>query len=352
MLEVFELKAHTQAPFAATGTQEMRGMRCRITRYERIPTLSEVVNWNSFSMSSTHDSLSKLLHPIVRLPSRYIPATRPFLWRTILQPRFAWRNYRFLAKANFGAEFAGNTQDIIQRYIYYFGIWEPWVSRFIQKRLKPGDVFVDVGANIGYISLLAANSVGDRGRVVSIEASKRTFGALRENLDRNHASNVRAVNGAVSDALGELTLHSGPEDNCGMASVVHNLGGTSETVQAAPLSHWLTENDISEVRLIKIDVEGAELNVLRSIVPILSRLRQDVEIVCEVAPDIAQDELLQTLAPFTSTGFHLYRLPGDRMIDYLTPSRSPAFAHRHTGDFSNRTERTELVWSRTAAESL
>jgi FkbM family methyltransferase len=303
-------------------------------------------------MSLTRYSLSKLLHPVVRLPSRYIPATRPFLWRTILQPRFAWRNYPFVAKATFGAEFAGNTQDIIQRYIYYFGIWEPWVSRFIQKRLQPGDVVVDVGANIGYISLLAANTVGEQGRVVSIEASRRTFGALRANLDRNNASNVRAVNAAVSDTFGDLTLHSGPEDNCGMASIVHNLGGTSETVKAAPLSHWLTERDISEVRLIKIDVEGAELSVLRSIVPILPRLRQDIEIVCEVAPDIPQDELLETLASFTSTGFHLYGLPGDRMADYLTPSGSPAFAHRHTGDFSNRTERTELVLSRTAAESL
>jgi hypothetical protein len=137
-----------------------------------------------------------------------------------------------------------------------------------------------------------------------------------------------------------------------MASLVRDVGGTSETVKAAPLSHWLTERDIAEARLIKIDVEGAELSVLRSIVPLLPRLRQDVEIVCEVSPDIAEDDLLRELVPFTSTGFHLFYLPGDRIADYLIPSGPPPVAHRHTGDFSNRIERTELILSRAGAESL
>jgi FkbM family methyltransferase len=304
-------------------------------------------------MLSRFDSLSKLLHPIVRLPCRYIPRSRPFLWASVIQPKFAWRDYSFVAKTEFGAEFAGTTLDVIQRYIYYFGVFDPLVSGFIQKRLKPGDVVVDVGANIGYISLLAAERVGTQGRVVSIEASGRIFGALRANLERNHASNIRAVHGAVSDAFGDLVLHSGPEGNCGMTSLVRNFGGTSETVKAAPLSHWLTERDIAEVRLIKIDVEGAELNVLRSVAAILPNLRHDVEIICEVSPDmVAEGELSETLAPFTSAGFHLYNLPEDKIGNYLTPLGSAPIAHRHTGNFSGRTERIELILSRTEAVSL
>jgi FkbM family methyltransferase len=304
-------------------------------------------------MLSRFDSLSKLLHPIVRLPCRYIPACRPFLWNAVIQPKFSWRDYRFVAKAAFGAKFAGTTLDVIQRYIYYFGVFDPLVSGFIQKRLKPGDVVVDVGANIGYISLLAAERVGAQGRVVSVEASGRMFGALRANLDRNCASNVRAVHGAVSDTFGQLTLHSGPEGNCGMASLVRDLGGTSETVQAAPLSHWVTERDIAEVRLIKIDVEGAELSVLRSVVAILPNLRHDVEIVCEVNPDmVAEGELSETLVPFTSAGFHLYSLPEDKIGHYLTPPGSGPIAQRHSGDFNGRTECIELILSRTEAMSL
>ena len=49
----------------------------------------------------------------------------------------------------FGSKIAGNTNDIIPQYIYYFGLWEPHLTRWIQRRLAPGDTFIDVGANIG-----------------------------------------------------------------------------------------------------------------------------------------------------------------------------------------------------------
>jgi hypothetical protein len=61
--------------------------------------------------------------------------------------------------------------DVIQRYIFYFGVWEPMISHVTEQMLHKGDVYVDVGANIGYCSLLASNCVGGSGRVVSIEAS-------------------------------------------------------------------------------------------------------------------------------------------------------------------------------------
>lgn len=76
-----------------------------------------------------------------------------------------------LARTRFGATFAVDTQDLIQRYLYLFGVWEPHMTRWLQRRLKPGDVFVDVGANIGYYSILASRLVGARGKVVAIEAS-------------------------------------------------------------------------------------------------------------------------------------------------------------------------------------
>lgn len=74
------------------------------------------------------------------------------------------------------------------------------------ERLKPGDVFVDVGANIGYFSLLASKLVGPGGRVVAIEASPEVFDLLRRNLELNKAHNVRAVNVAISDREGSLQL--------------------------------------------------------------------------------------------------------------------------------------------------
>lgn len=74
------------------------------------------------------------------------------------------------------------------------------MSRVIEQNLAPGDVFVDIGANIGYDTLLAASRVGAQGTVISIEASPRTFALLQRDIAANpFAANVRAVNAAVSD---------------------------------------------------------------------------------------------------------------------------------------------------------
>src|SRR5678815_1717828 len=66
----------------------------------------------------------------------------------------------YRARTYFGARMACDPHDLIQGMILYFGVWEPDVSRVIERTLSPGDVFVDVGANIGYDTLLASSRVG------------------------------------------------------------------------------------------------------------------------------------------------------------------------------------------------
>src|SRR2546429_7961962 len=97
---------------------------------------------------------------------------------------------------------AGSTRDILQQYIYYFGVWEPNLTRWIAQRLAPGDTFIDGGANIGYFTLLASKLVRDSGAGVAIEASPATFDALQRNLARNRARNGGAGNAAGSDCHG------------------------------------------------------------------------------------------------------------------------------------------------------
>src|SRR5574341_861166 len=161
------------------------------------------------------ERIRQLLTPPVRAYIRYAPfgtGKRAF-WYRVVEPRFAWRPHRFVATTVFGSRIAGDTSDILQQYIYYFGVWEPHLTRWIGRRLSPGDAFIDVGANIGYFSLLASKLVGDSGTVVSIEASPRTFDLLQGNLARNRAHNIRAVNVVVSDRRGRVSLFRGPEDN-------------------------------------------------------------------------------------------------------------------------------------------
>ena len=94
--------------------------------------------------------------------------------------RFAFRAYnkalRILRPEHLATTYC-DPRDLIQRMILHFGVWEPDVSRVIEQSLAPGDVFVDIGANIGYDTLLASSRVGPTGRVVSIEASPRSCSA-------------------------------------------------------------------------------------------------------------------------------------------------------------------------------
>ncbi|MFK8848486.1 FkbM family methyltransferase [Streptomyces sp. Ac-502] len=260
------------------------------------------------------------------------------------------------ARTRFGATFVTDTQDLIQRYIYLFGVWEPHLTRWLERRLRPGDVFVDVGANIGYYSLLASRLVGTEGAVVALEASPDFHRVLRKQVAINGCGNVRAVNAAISDREEMLTFILASSHNMGANSIVPYAGEAESTfeVAAQPLSDVLRPDEIARARVIKIDVEGAEGSVVRGLVPLLDQLRPDVELAIEVTPQRmlelgeSAEELLGALR---TNGFHMYRLQND-----YTASRYPA-ALRRTSAVPVRwrepiTEESELLFSRIDAEVL
>lgn len=223
----------------------------------------------------------------------------------------------------------GNTRDIIQRFIYFFGVWEPNLTRWIGERLSPGDVFIDVGANIGYYSLLASNRVGGAGSVVAIEPSPSIFGCLVRNLALNGIRNVRTINMAVSHQEEVLSLSLGPDWNSGLTTTRTKLLEHAEftleaQVQAAPLGLMLTRAEIQNARLIKIDVEGAEWSVAYGMQPLLKDCHPDLEVVIEVVPEYLASRgkyPADILEIFQSAGFYPYGLPPEYMAHfYLSPN--------------------------------
>ena len=178
------------------------------------------------------------LVPLARTYVRFAPfgSGKRAFWTRVVDPYLAWHPHRFVARTVFGSRIAGDTRDILQQYIYYFGVWEPHLTDWIGRRLAPGDAFVDVGANIGYFSLLASKLVGESGRVVAIEPSPTIFGVLASNLARNRAHNVRAVRVAASDSAGMLRLFQGPDSNLGRTTLLADEGFEFACmVKAAPL---------------------------------------------------------------------------------------------------------------------
>jgi FkbM family methyltransferase len=196
---------------------------------------------------------------------------------------------------------------MIQRKIAYFGIWEPNLTAYIRRTLRPGDVFVDVGANIGYYSLLAASLVRSTGAVVAIEASPQICALLQKNIELNAVPNVRVVNCAAAYDAGEIPVYAAKSDNIGQTSTMPRGGNIyAGTVQALPLQNILTESEALGARIIKIDVEGAEPPILRSILENLNRYSPN----CEVAAEISVDNE-DVLAFMRRHGFNAYIMEND-----------------------------------------
>jgi FkbM family methyltransferase len=255
-----------------------------------------------------------------------------------------WRGPVVVGKAQYGARFPCALDDMIQRKIAYFGIWEPNLTAYCNRVLKRGDVFVDVGANIGYFTLLASSLVGATGQVVAIEASPRIFGMLSQNIRRNTASNVRAVNKAAAYEAGQMSVFAAPSENIGRTSTISREGNSFESfIAAAPLQDILTAQEMARTRLVKIDIEGAEGPVVKSFLENVSSFGPDCELAVEVAPECGW--IIEKMA---NVGFFAYRLANDYTDrDYLRPS--PGFPTRH---FDPVAEQCDFIFSRIDADHL
>jgi FkbM family methyltransferase len=150
---------------------------------------------------------------------------------------------------------------------------------------------------------------------VAIEASPRTFDDLLFNLRLNCVSNVRAVNVAASASEGTARIYRGHEYHIGLTTTLKCRGFDFECeVHAAPISTILKPEELQGVRLVKIDVEGAEWSVVAGMETLIKKGRPDLEIIIEVAPELLTDQGKtpdDVLRPFLDAGYHVYRLDND-----------------------------------------
>jgi FkbM family methyltransferase len=144
------------------------------------------------------------------------------------------------------------------------GVYEPDTLEFLRRTLGPGDVFVDVGANVGVFALPATHLVGPDGRVIAIEGSARVFEYLRYNASQPCPGPVACVHTAVTakDA-GMRKFFDPPAAKFGMGSLAAWPGVEGYEVPARTLDAVLRDLGVGPVKLIKVDVEGFEHDVFR-----------------------------------------------------------------------------------------
>lgn len=138
---------------------------------------------------------------------------------------------------------------------------EPLTLALFQRLLAPGDTFVDVGANIGLFSLLAARRVGPTGRVIALEPNPTALQRLHENLALNPMLCVETISAAASDHTGEVRLAQPEAANLGGVRIAED---GNVRVRCAPLGELLAPLRLERApAMMKIDVEGHEPAVLR-----------------------------------------------------------------------------------------
>lgn len=153
-----------------------------------------------------------------------------------------------------------------QRMMYFFGNYdERHEITMLQRVLGPGDIFWDVGANVGFYTLMASRLVGNAGLVIAFEPGTDSWRALMDNLNLNRTTNVLPFKMAVSDDYGWVTLYSQEDLADGGASIIPRPGQPfrEEVCPAINLDRFHRDLGRKAPTFIKIDVEGAEERVLK-----------------------------------------------------------------------------------------
>ncbi|MFG3384207.1 FkbM family methyltransferase [Streptomyces sp. NPDC047999] len=246
------------------------------------------------------------------------------------------------------------TSDVIQRYQYLFGEWEPNLSAFLCDWLRPGDTFIDVGAHRGAFSLLASHAVGPHGRVIAIEPHPHFHDDLAAAAAANQRTNIHTVRSAASDTTGVLVLYVEDPSNLGHTTAIRprHVHAAVE-VPTAPLIELVSRADLAATRVIKIDVEGAEAAAIQGLLPALSYLRADAELVVEITPRLLAKQgknAADIIEALREHGFHPYTLTND-----YDPATYPRAMHRPQPPIRCVTvpqEMTDVVFSRTDTDRL
>jgi len=154
---------------------------------------------------------------------------------------------------------------------------EPWMKRYFKP--NKGDVVIDVGAHVGKYSLPAAKLVGENGKVIAIEAHPENFKALQTNILLNGFKNIIALNIAAFNQDNKKLLLCGSRDS--EFSLKSNLKENSVEVETRTIDSLLREIGVEKVDWVKIDVEGAEVEVLEGMREVLrknKKLRMLIEV--------------------------------------------------------------------------
>lgn len=203
-------------------------------------------------------------------------------------------------------------------YVTFFGTYEPELRKIIRTVLPPGGVAIDVGANVGWHTLLMGRQVGNGGRVFAIEANPSVRNQLARNIELNRLDQVEIVPCAAAEFAKTLRFFgpSADDPRSGDGHVVAIADRQSEllSVEARTLDAIVTERSLIRIDLIKIDVEGYEWPVLQGGEQTIVRFRPCILFEFDSAYAGRGDGSTQKLAAFFDRhGYRIFAIERNRM---------------------------------------
>lgn len=204
---------------------------------------------------------------------------------------FAYKTYHLLLRICF-ENISGHSMYVLNGHkmslnsynasYFMLGEYEPETTKTFKSLIKKGDVVVDVGANIGYYTLLSARAVGNKGKVFSFEPDLMNYSLLEKNVEINGYKNIVLVKKAVSDknSIERFYINS-PNTNSLIFS--EDQSEKSINVETIKLDDYFNDNKIKIIKLVKLDIEGAEALALNGMKKLI-RENKIISIITEYNP--------------------------------------------------------------------
>ncbi len=218
-----------------------------------------------------------------------------------------------------------NPTEHIQQQLFWYGCYEKELGDLLKKMLRANDVFIDIGANIGYFSLLSAN-ISPSVKVISFEPVKALFEKLNENISINDNKNILTINAAIGEVNEQRELFLSDTDNLGMSSFQQpeNYSGRKEKVQVMVFDDWFKTSGLTKIDLIKLDIEGSELAALKGMSAVLEK--QKPSLIVEINPE--------TLSLFSLTPLDIYNYLNQFNFDRFLISENGRLEHLNSNEIN------------------
>ena len=160
-----------------------------------------------------------------------------------------------------GIKYQLDITDPMDRIIYYTGVHEGLITKFLHGMVRPGFTCFDVGANLGYYTLFFSNLVGPHGEVHGFEPCPEEFSRLQKNLSLNNLPVARLHQIALSDSTGKIGITG--KKRGGLTRIGSSVDEVVHEVQCSTLDEFMKSHRITRLDILKVDIDGAEVKFLR-----------------------------------------------------------------------------------------